>query len=489
MDAVITGPHSGLSDRELEASITELAGQLNAAHFRWLSLIAEFDRRKGWNDGGSQSCAHWLNWKVGLDLGAAREKVRVAHALETLPFIAAAMERGQLSYSKVRALTRVAEPATESYLLSIAQHGTAHHVEKLVRSYRRVCEAQELDREARQQARRELFCYYDDDGSLVIRGRLPAEAGAALIKALDAAVEQVPRADVSADTSGDAPAGTTSLAARRADALGLVAEAFLQHEVVAANGGDRQQVVVHVDAATLRHRVAGRCELEDGPGVSAETARRLACDASLVVMVEDEDGNPLNVGRKTRSIPPALRRALRSRDAGCRFPGCTHTRFLDGHHIRHWADGGETRLSNLVSLCRFHHRQVHEGRVAVEVLDDGALRFLRADGVVFVAGAGMGMNLAGATIHGATDDDGSDRRPSLHLPCSHTIDASTAVTRWQGESMDYGLAIDALLWRRARSGGDVSAETSSGLHSVPLTEPSPMPATMNPKVGETRETA
>ena len=141
-----------LTLRELEAQITELAGHLNAANFRWLSLIAEFDRRHGWSDGATQSCAHWLNWQCGIDLGAAREKVRVAHALEKLPRVAAAMARGELSYSKARALTRVACAQTEEYFLSIALHGTAAHVEKLVRHYRRAQEAAELSREARQQA-------------------------------------------------------------------------------------------------------------------------------------------------------------------------------------------------------------------------------------------------------------------------------------------------------------------------------------------------
>jgi hypothetical protein len=150
MDGQVSPPDAALSMDELEARIACLAGQLNAAEHRWLLLIAEFDRRKGWHLGGARSCAHWLNWKVGLELGAAREKIRVAHALETLPAISAAMARGALSYSKVRALTRVAEPATEAYLLSIALAGTAQHVEKLVRAYRRVRQTEALAREARQ---------------------------------------------------------------------------------------------------------------------------------------------------------------------------------------------------------------------------------------------------------------------------------------------------------------------------------------------------
>jgi hypothetical protein len=443
MEAPALTSESALPDDELVTRITDLAGHLNAAHHQWLVLIAEFDRRRGWNDGGSRSCAHWLNWKVGLDLGAAREKVRVAQALGALPRISAAMARGELSYSKVRALTRVAEPATEDYLLSIALHGTAHHVEKLVRCYRRVCESQELGREARQQARRELVFHHDDDGSLIIRARLPAEAGAVLLKALDAAASQLLGPDVSAETSSE----REPAAARRADALGAIAESFLKHGREALGGGDRQQIVVHVDAETLRHRVAGRCELDEGPGVSAETARRLGCDASVVLLVENENGEPLNVGRKTRSIPPALRRALRSRDRGCRFPGCTHTRFVDGHHIRHWAEGGETKLSNLVSLCRFHHRQVHEGGVAVELLDDGALRFLRADGKPFEQSSGRG----------PSPDEGAP--DPLVVPRGiPTATTGAAISRWQGESLDYGLAVDALLRRRAQA-KDVSAET------------------------------
>ena len=166
---------------ELEAQITELAGHLNAANHRWLMLIAEFDRRAGWADGSTTSCAHWLGWKCGIDRGAAREKVRVARALERLPLISAAMARGALSYSKVRALTRVATAATEQSLLMIALHGTAHHVETLVRLYRRAHEACELGREAMQHANRGVTWFYDDDGSLVLRARLTADAGAMVV--------------------------------------------------------------------------------------------------------------------------------------------------------------------------------------------------------------------------------------------------------------------------------------------------------------------
>jgi len=195
------GPISAVSTPDLIDQITELAGHLNAAQARWLALIAEFDRRKAWAEWGVKSCAHWLNWKCGLDLGAAREKLRVAHALEHLPRIAGSMAAGKLSYSKVRAMTRVADESNEEYFLNIALHGTASHVEKLVRSWRRVRQSQELTREARQQPSRELTWFHDDAGSLVIRARLPAEAAAVFLKALAAAEDSFPIPDDSAETS------------------------------------------------------------------------------------------------------------------------------------------------------------------------------------------------------------------------------------------------------------------------------------------------
>jgi hypothetical protein len=138
-----------------------------------------------------------------------------------------------------------------------------------------------------------------------------------------------------------------------------------------ARGTDTHQIVVHVAEETLRDKTAGCCEFEDGPSMAAETARRLSCDASIVRLVENADGEPLNVGRKTRTISAPLRRLLIARDKGCRFPGCANSRYVDAHHIEHWANGGETKPSNLVSLCRFHHRVVHEGGFTIQRMDYG----------------------------------------------------------------------------------------------------------------------
>jgi hypothetical protein len=431
-------PLAALSRDDLEAQITALAGQLNAATYRWLMLIAEFDRRQGWSDGALQSCAHWLNFKVGLNLGAAREKVRVAHALSGVPKIAAAMERGSLSYSKVRALTRVATPATEETLLMIALYGTAHHVESVARYFRQAEEAAELSREAQQQATRTVDYWFDHDGSLVLKARLPALGGAQLIKALEGALEAVPEREVNIPLGEEQ---RLSHQARRADALALVAESYLQGrgaggadgaDGVTSSTADRHQVILHVDAETLREAAPGRCHIEHGPALPVATLRRLTCDASLVRITENQDGEPLDVGRKTRTIPPAIRRALNARDPGCCFPGCASKRWLDAHHVEHWADGGATKLSNLVSLCRVHHRMVHEGGIRVEAAEGGGWRFRRPDGREFEV-----LREPAETHHWNT---------LCEQNAAHgiVIDSTTAATRWTGERLDYHLAIPIL---------------------------------------------
>jgi hypothetical protein len=226
----------------LEDQITALAAHLAAGTFRLLALLREFDERGGWSGDGLRSCAHWLNWRCGIALGAAREKMRVAHALPALPLISAAFERGEVSYSKVRAMTRVATPANEASLLNVARHGTAHHVERLVRGYRRVLSRDEAQR----RAERYLTCYEDEDGCFVIHGRIPAEQGALIMKALEAAAETVSEEEKKADAPPDADVADHVHRARRADALALMAETFLAKGPGELAGGERYQVVVHV---------------------------------------------------------------------------------------------------------------------------------------------------------------------------------------------------------------------------------------------------
>ena len=606
------GPAQAPELELLGNQIAELSARIDAATYDLLSHLHEFDRRYGWE--GWRSCAHWLNWRTGLDLGAAREKLRVAAALADLNHVSAAMARGQLSYSKVRALTRVASPATEARLLAVALCATAAQVERLVRAWRRVDRDAQPDAEQVLLASRALTMQVDEDGMVVLRGRLPPEVGALLLRAVEAAMEQVP---------ATAEGGEPTIAQRRADALGLVAESALAGGLDPGNPADRFQVTVHVqadalparDPADAAPRVAaetrevspassepvapatprvaadtrvvspapseplapaaprvaaetrevsltpseavapaaslvaahsareraggGRADRAAGPGVAAESARsprgtsgresrsadtagwlplceesaprprdakdpnhqedrstgiacraslseqatiaaphisaetfevseaafervdpgtdldagqavieqlgglhvdreaarRVACDAGIVVLRHAADGQVLGVGRRTRAVPSAMRRALLSRDRGqCQFPGCD-SRHCDAHHVEHWADGGETRLQNLVLACRFHHRAVHEGGFRVVPGDaEGQFRFLRPDGTPLPAEPP------------ATSWEGAPLAPTdARLAAAGiSIGPDTATPDWYGESLDLTAALDVL---------------------------------------------
>ncbi len=488
-----------LKSEALGKRITEYSAWLNAGEYQLLVMIAEFDREGLWQLDGIGSCAHWLNWQCGIGMNAAREKVRVANALADLPKVSETYRKGEISYSKVRAISRIAAPETEEYLLMIARHGTASHVEGLVSRYRRCRRLQDQKNSVKQHALRELSYFYDEEGSFNLRGRFPAEQGAMILKALELAMERVD-AEVEAErqhaeehwdeekpwvAANDVdepclryhsdPSGETrpceSFSTRRADALSQLAESYLAHGPKATSTADRYQVLVHVSAETLKKEAAdvsaetqkdapvgtrhagdpppadpdvsaetpdlfnpGFSYLEDGPHIAAETARRLSCDASKIEVTDDVQGEPLNIGRKSRIIPPGMRRALRMRDDGCRFPGCTHKHFIDGHHIEHWADGGETSMNNLVQLCRHHHRLVHEHGFGCERMDDGELRFTNSLG-----------NEIGRSGELPRVAENADPRKWLREEMDDLeIDSETGVTRWRGERIDWPLAVGHL---------------------------------------------
>src|SRR5438046_829634 len=416
--------------------IAELSAHLDAATARLLDLIREYDARDGWNNGFS-SCAAWLAWRVGRAPGAAREHVRVARALGTLPLLARALARAELSYSKVRALTRVATPETEERLLAVGRAGTTEHVERIVRGWRRVDRKAEAREAARQHASRALHVYPDEDGMVIIRGRLAPEVGALLVQALAAARERLYEQAHAGDAGTGAiyvSADTPTMAQQQADALALLAETALHHGIDPGAPGERYQVVVHVDAEVLADAdQPGQSVLEDGARVPAGTSQRLACDASRVVMRHAPDGRVTEVAARTRTIPPALRRALQHRDRGCRFPGCG-VRFGQGHHIRHWAHGGPTTLSNLALLCRRHHRAVHEEGYHLDRQPDGELRFLRPDGRL----------LPEVPPPAAVPADPVDVLRARHEAQGLSIDARTSTPGWLGERLDVGWAIDVL---------------------------------------------
>ena len=439
-----------IDDNEtLGLEITLLAGQINAANHRLLKMIAEFDKRQGWGGGGTvRSCAHWLNWKCGIALGAGREKVRVAHALEELPLIDAAFAAGQISYSKVRAMTRVATPANEDFLLRIAEHGTASHVEKAVAKYRSV-QTKDADATEREQDNdRKLVYYQDQDGMWVIHAKLPPEAGALVVKAIEAIANPEQDENVSAETSYQELVDHT-----RADALASIAEHFLASAndpaaLQALKGSERCQLVLHVDINTLRQRhnesshCHEHCHIDDKHWISPNTARRLSCDTSLITVLEDEQGRVLNIGRKARTVPTNISRALRLRDKTCRFPGCCESRYVDAHHIQHWADGGETSLDNLVTLCRYHHRQLHSGSFSIRALKTPAGQQLE-----FTTPSGRKIDSSLFPQFPRVSAETSRRTLVAIAP---EVDAMTAVTQWRGEDCDYGMVVDGLL---ARDGG------------------------------------
>ena len=416
--------------------IAELSAHLEAATARLLDLIREFDARGGWNT-GFRSCAHWLSWRVGLAPGAAREWVRVARALGTLPRLAEALARGELSYAKVRALTRVATPETDARLVAVGRAGTAVDVEQIVRSWRRVDEQAEAREAARQYAGRALRIHQEEDGTVVLQGRLTSEVGALLLRALDAAREVLYQRTRNADATSPATDPAMQVPTKgqqQVDALALVCETALHHELDSGAPGERYQVVVHVDAAALADpSQPGQSALEEMGHVPAETSRRLACDASRVVLRHDEQGRLLEIGARTRTIPPALRRALLHRDRSCRFPGC-QVRVGQGHHVRHWARGGPTILSNLVLLCRRHHRAVHEEGYRIVPATDDRLGFQRPDGTP----------LPDVPPPSALPEDPVSAIRDHHHSQGLQVNARTACPAWVGERFDVGWAIDVL---------------------------------------------
>ncbi len=346
-------------DVTLGDEIAALAAQLEAGEYRLITKIGEFDAQGGYAREGALSCAHWLSYRVGLGLGPAREKVRVARVLPKLPLIAQAFEAARVSYSKVRAITRVATPENEALLVDLATSAPASVLETLCRRFRGVLAAERETPEETDE-RRKVVVRHTDDGRLRLSVELDADEGARFLAALDAA-----RFDVSAETPHrfDASVETPRT---RTDALMVVVESFLAEGARSRTGGTPTEVRLHVTEDELQNG-GGFIENAGCVGVSAETSRRLACDAAVVEVLEDAAGRVVRTGRRTRTVPAGMRRALEIRDQGrCAFPSCTHTRFLDAHHVEHWADGGATELDNLVLLCRRHHTFVHEHGYQIE---------------------------------------------------------------------------------------------------------------------------
>lgn len=339
---------------QVEESLMQRYRRVDINEYHALVDLREYDIRQGWKAWHLNSCAEWLNLKCGISLGAAREKVRVANALLDLPQFSKAMEDGRLSFCKARALTRLARPWNEAELLSFAAHRPTSQVEDYCRQLRNAQRRESTQDVNRIHRNRYLSCVHHDDGSSTIQVNLTREDAELVMKAVEIAGE--------ADPSEGHMDEQDNFFARQADALVDIARTYLDGGTgKAGSTADRYQVMVHVDEAVLRGEM-GKSDLP------YESLRRITCDCSLVPVVEGKDGDPLNVGRKHRIVPPAVRRALHARDKQCRYPGCTHTRWLQPHHIIHWADGGESSLGNTLLLCSKHHRLHHEG--GYEILKD-----------------------------------------------------------------------------------------------------------------------
>ena len=422
--------------------IALLCAHITAATYRLLCLLKVYDEEERWQ--GFRSCAHWLSWRTGISLGPAREKLRVARALPALSLIPEAFATGEISYSKVRALTRIANAENEARLLDFARHGTTAHVERMVRHWRR------LDRgdasEAARAERRGLSVWLTDDGSYEVRGRLNPEVGALLLKALEVAEDQLYRAERSAGTEH-----RTTAVQRRADALGLWLEERVQPQVQLVvhsfEGGEhpiQEEPEQQEEREKHEQEAAAPLVTEEGSRVSAETSARLVCDAEVVPIARAADGSVLDVGRRRRTVGWRLRKALEARDGGCRFPGCDSRARTHAHHITPWAEGGETAMNNLVLLCPFHHRAVHEGGWRVEMDESGAPRFLNPLGVrrpVVPASPDIGRLVPGDGSASAVQDFGLTRWHG-----QDGIDAWTGDSLWTGERIDWGYAM-LCLWR------------------------------------------
>ena len=369
-----------LPQRDLEAQLRSTAAELAAGTYRFLVLVAEFDRRESHTEWECRTTADWLSWQCGVGPTAAREQVRVARRLHALPLISAAFAEGRISYSKVRALTRVAEASSEADLLEVAGAATAGQLERICAALRRhggaaadehAAEAEE----AASAARASVDWYRTADGEVVGTFRLPAESGERFVRAITAAADALPP-DVSPDE-------------RRAAAFDHLVTTPPDPAERA-----RPEIVVHVDLAALGRLAAdappdGRPQrLEDlavvartdgGAQVSARAVARLMSDAAVRFVTTAPHGEQLDLGRSRRTVPPRMFRSLAARDRHCRFPGCSSTARLHAHHIRWWSHGGRTDRENLLLLCAKHHHAVHDRGWTCSG-NASAPRFARPDG-------------------------------------------------------------------------------------------------------------
>ena len=353
-------------------AIDSIQRRVSASQRELFSLLAEADRRKVWWDSGARDMAHWLSMRHGLSWWKARRWIAAAHALEGLPRIASAFSTGELGVDKVVELTRFATPETEQGLLRWANSVSVACIRRKGDLVLRP--SIEDDREAERS--RSLSWWYTEQGRRFgLQADLPAAQGAVVAKALERMAESLPVMPGEEDALHSE--------ARNADAVVALCSARIARD----SDPDRATVVIHAPLQTLLSGNGG-CEVEGGPVIHPETARRLLCAGRIQTVVEDERANPIRLGRITREPPAWMLRQLRYRDRECTFPGCGARRFTQAHHILWWDRGGTTDLDNLLLVCSFHHKLVHEHGWTVRWDGDGPARWFEPDGTPYCAGPG-----------------------------------------------------------------------------------------------------
>ncbi|MCA9619541.1 MAG: DUF222 domain-containing protein, partial [Myxococcales bacterium] len=491
----------------LADEIATLAATIDATTHRLMVAIRSFDDERGWALQGARSCAQWLSWRTGRGLHAAREWVRVARALDALPKIDDALERGAVSFTKVRAITRVATPENEATLLAQAETATGAQLERVCTAFGGVLE--KLDpppvserRYVRRRTRRDGMIsiearLWPDEAEMVMQALRATKLALAPQSGLRSGDRDIVSGDVTAetptqdeDTQSEASEVTAETSAddetvlemptlNLADAIVVMADRQLcalerdsshdppqpppgdvvdadpaetlprrpSHSSASPAAAKRREITVLMRHSDIREG-QWMAELHDGTALSGETFCRLACDSGLVMAMTNEEGDPLDVGRRRRSIPAALLRALWIRDGGCRFPGCRSRALVEAHHLEHWAKGGATNKANTVLLCHNHHQAVHEGGFSVRRQADGSLRFYDPSGRWI--------------------PDNPEAMPPGR-PCG-VAGPGVNLIRWDGRRARIRDAVQALVWRTLPHGRN-RGPSSPGSHGQAPPEP------------------
>jgi len=353
-----------VTNDEIEKGLSQFFGVSAAGLAQACLWLREADRRQQFLADGSPNMTQWLSGRFGVRHSTARRLVATARRLQTLPVLSERFGEGVLSFDQVEALARTATPDTEADLVEEALGMSNAALDRAARR----ANPRTPEEEKSVWERRELFIQKNlDQSEGRLSARMPGDEIEIVANAISARADQMP---VNPETGIHDP-----YPARMAD--GLV-------ELCATSGDQTTppQLTIHADLETLTETIGGVAELETGAVITNQTAQRLGCDCIIETAVYDHN-QFLGVGRRSRTIPRWLRRQLNHRDGGCRFPGCENTRFVQAHHILYWSLGGRTDLDNLILLCGYHHRFLHEHGWKITGIPNGQVQFHKPDGQVY----------------------------------------------------------------------------------------------------------